>query len=135
LSRFISIVLLTKNDSIAFIIVKRGVERLGHDTARHTKFVEELQESMTLPKKLMKTLMIKEMYVRQQLTYAQEPRRGRGTCWVGVRRHINILWGSKWTCMEILVEDINVYPQIAPNTDEGGIGGASPPHVAVTNLA
>ena len=35
----------------------------------------------------------------------------------------------------ILVEDTNTHPQVAPDIDEAGIGDASLPHVEVTNLA
>lgn len=36
---------------------------------------------------------------------------------------------------EILVEYMDVHPQVAVDIDKGGIGSALPPHAKVTNLA
>lgn len=50
-------------------------------------------------------------------------------------KHLRHLLGGIQMDMEVLVEHMYTCPQVAMNIDEGDIGGASPLHVEVTNLA
>lgn len=69
--------------------------------------------------------------------YAWERRGGRGSCG---QKYVNTQTSqtpSRGSQMEtkILNEDMDACPRVALETNERGIGGASPLHVEITNLA
>ena len=115
----IPLVIAADDDSTSFTIVRRGLERSGHDSAKHTERVEDSQESPTpsgQPDERMEdTQGTPQEHVDTQASHAPSTEMDMDT--------------------EVLVEVTGARPYVHQGNDEGGSAGTSPPHAEVTNLA
>ena len=122
-----------EDDTTSFTIVRRGVERTGHDTVRHTDPVEESQESPTPSGQ--RDVQMEDMQVspidNMRLDVDTEATH---------EEHVDTQASrAASTGMEmetdVSIEVTDARPHVSHGSDEGGSGSKSPLHAEVTNLA